>query len=105
MKDGIYQMSLTAYAYSGSGRLALNGDHGRAEDDNFTLTVRLMHGGHALRGDVRVLRRASAHDHGGLPSTFSLDMLGSGGLDTFNLIGTGPRGIIFEIDAGWIGDA
>ncbi len=101
MRDGEYVSMLNVDGLSAIGSMSLNGNDGRGSDGRFQYEVHLSGDGHAMDGILNVLLDASVAQARDIPAHFSLRMIGSGGDQDFNLIGTGPNGILIEIEAGW----
>lgn len=99
MKDGHYNLSLTADGYCGIGELSLNDNRGQAQDGKFKIQLHLQGQGPKLAGIANVLMSPQVLQNSRLPEHYSLNMTGTERGDSFSLIGIGPLGLIVEISA------
>lgn len=99
--DGVWLSCLNVDGRSAIGWLALCGNNGTGSDGKHQFELHVHGRGHDMTGIINVFIDAELAGAMRLPHHFSLAMIGSGSDRSFNLIGSGPRGILVEIDAGW----
>ena len=99
MRDGVYQLNLTADGYSGNGEMNLNDNRGQGHDGQFKVELHLHGEGPQLSGIANVLMSPRIVHNSRMPEHYSLTMNGNEHDDSFSLIGIGPLGLIIEIKA------
>ena len=99
MKDGRYNMSLSADGYTGKGDLSLNDNRGQGHDGKFKVELHLQGQGPKLAGIANVLMSPHVVHNSRMPEHYSLSMTGTEAENSFSLIGIGPLGLIIEISA------
>ncbi len=101
MKDGIYSLRFSADGYEGNGTFDLQENRGHGHDGKFKLEGHLIKNGSKLTAIFNVLMTPTIVRNSRLPEHYSLNMSGTSTEDTFRLIGTGPLGVIVDIDCRW----
>ena len=103
MKDGNYDVCFTADGYMSHGSLVVAGEHARGSDGQFELEGNLFERTPHITAVFNVLMRPRLLRNALIPAHYSLQMTGTGSDADFNLIGTGPLGVIVEISCSYAG--
>jgi hypothetical protein len=101
MKDGHYDLCLSTDGYDGRGSLVIEGKHIEGGNDQFEFEGHLSDARQNITAVLNVLMDALVVPNSRLPRQFSLQMTGTATDDDFSLIGTGPLGLIIEIDCSY----
>jgi hypothetical protein len=103
MKDGNYDLCFSADGYTGHGSLVLEGMRASGGDDHYTLEGSLTDTRQNITAVFDVLMPPRFVPNSRLPDHYSLQMTGTASDGDFSLIGTGPLGLIVEIDCSYNG--
>jgi hypothetical protein len=103
MRTGNYDLCFSADGYTSQGSLTLDGQRAKGSDGRFRLEGNLFDGGPHITAVFNVLMQPRLIRNARIPQHYSLQMTGTGGETDFNLIGTGPLGLIVEISASYAG--
>ena len=103
MKDGRYLMRLDLSGYSGRGLLEVQDKVAFGQDDGYGLTGRIdgMHPRCMAALAIELLPKTNPNSR--VPNRFAVSMNGTCDDASFEIIGTGPLGLIVELRGSWVG--
>jgi hypothetical protein len=101
MKNGNYDIRLSAGSYAGNGVMEVVNDHGLGHDGVYKLEVRLQGAGSKLTSTTSINMSPEVVRNWHLPARYSLSMVGTEREEDFSLLGTGPLGLIIELNGQW----
>jgi hypothetical protein len=103
MKDGNYDLCLSADGHEGRGSLVLDGRKAKGSGGHYKLEGSLFDGSRNISAVFNVLMHPRIVGNSNIPAHYSLQMTGTALDDDFSLIGTGPLGLIIEISCSYAG--
>jgi hypothetical protein len=103
MKDGHYDLCLSADGYSSRGLLLLEGRRARGSDGRYRIQGNVFDGARHINAVFSVLMPPALVANACMPENYSLQMTGTADDAGFTLIGVGPLGLIVEIECAYKG--
>jgi hypothetical protein len=103
MKDGHYDLCLSADGYSGRGSLLLEGRRARGSDGHYRIQGNVFDAAQHINAVFSVLMPPALIANARVPEHYSLQMTGTADDAGFTLIGVGPLGLIVEIACSYKG--
>jgi hypothetical protein len=103
MKDGNYDVCFSADGHTSRGSLVVDGERATAVDGQVRLDGNLFERTPHITAIFNVLTRPRLVRNALIPAHYSLQLIGTGNDAEFNLIGTGPLGLIVEISCSYAG--
>ncbi len=103
MKEGIYNVHLSADSYDGEALINVEGRRGEGRDGVWQIAVNFTEFGARCGANAVIDMPPDVVHNSRIPAHYAVDLNGSSDEESFSLLGIGPLGLIIELKGQWTG--